>query len=155
MLKKYIPFIVSVALSLGTGLFSSLLTKDSMSLYSAINHPPLSPPSWIFPAVWSILFVLMGISAALIWCSNGKELDFALIIYGFQLVLNFCWPILFFNFTAFGLAFFWLLLLLLLIGITAVKFYRINKTAGCLMLPYFAWVCFAGYLNYMIWRLNP
>lgn len=155
MLKKYVPYIISVAISLGVGGISAFLSKDNMSIYSAVNRPALSPPSWLFPIVWTVLFVLMGIAAAIIWCSNGKELDSALIFYGFQLVFNFCWPLIFFNFRAFGIAFFWLLVLLVLIGITAIKFYKINKTAGWMMLPYFAWVSFAGYLNYMIWQLNP
>ncbi|MBQ7937531.1 MAG: tryptophan-rich sensory protein [Oscillospiraceae bacterium] len=155
MLKKYVPYIISVAISLGVGGISAFLSKDNMSIYSAVNRPALSPPSWLFPIVWTVLFVLMGIAAAIIWRSNGKELDSALIFYGFQLVFNFCWPLIFFNFRAFGIAFFWLLVLLVLIGITAIKFYRINKTAGWMMLPYLAWVSFAGYLNYMIWQLNP
>ena len=155
MLKKYVPYIISVAISLGVGGISAFLSKDNMSIYSAVNRPALSPPSWLFPIVWTVLFVLMGIAAAIIWCSNGKELDSALIFYGFQLVFNFCWPLIFFNFRAFGIAFFWLLVLLVLIGITAIRFYKINKTAGWMMLPYFAWVSFAGYLNYMIWQLNP
>ncbi len=155
MIKKYLPYIISVAISLGIGGLSAFLTKDSMSLYSVINRPPLSPPSWLFPVAWSILYVLMGIAAAKIWCSNGKTLDSALIFYGFQLVFNFCWPIIFFNFRAFGFAFFWLVAMLVLVGITTIKFYRINKVSGWLMLPYFAWVCFAGYLNYAIWQLNP
>lgn len=155
MLKKFVPYIVSVSVSLGAGVFSAFLTRNSMSLYSEINRPPLSPPSWIFPVVWTVLFVLMGISAALIWCSNENELDSALIFYGFQLVFNFCWPLIFFNFIAFGFAFFWLVALLVLIGTTIIKFRKINKTASLLMLPYFAWVCFAGYLNYAIWQLNP
>lgn len=155
MLKKYVPYIISVAISLGVGGISAFLSKDNMSIYSAVNRPALSPPSWLFTIVWTVLFVLMGIAAAIIWCSNGKELDSALTFYGFQLVFNFCWPLIFFNFRAFGIAFFWLLVLLVLIGITAIKFYKINKPAGWMMLPYFAWVSFAGYLNYMIWQLNP
>lgn len=155
MLKKYSPYIISVAISLGTGGFSAFLTRNSMSLYSEINRPPLSPPSWLFPVVWTILFVLMGIAAAKIWCSNGKEIDSALIFYGFQLVFNFIWPIIFFNFRAFEFAFFWLIALIVLVGISMIKFYRIDKTAGWLMLPYFVWICFAGYLNYAIWQINP
>ena len=155
MFKKILPFIVSVGIALGTGGFSAFLTKESISVYSDINRPPFAPPEWIFPVVWSVLFVLMGISAALVWCSNGKELDSALIFYGFQLVFNFIWPLIFFNFRAFGFAFFWLLALLVLIAVTTIKFYKINKTAGWLMFPYFAWVCFAGYLNYSVWQLNP
>ncbi|MBQ7873585.1 MAG: tryptophan-rich sensory protein [Oscillospiraceae bacterium] len=155
MLKKYIPYIFSVALALGIGGLSAFLTKESMPVYSGINRPPLSPSPEVFPIVWSILFVLMGIAAAVIWCSNGKQLDSALLFYGAQLVMNFCWSLIFFNFRAYLAAFLWLIVLLVLIGITAIKFYRINKIAGWLMLPYFAWVCFAGYLNYAIWQLNP
>lgn len=155
MLKKSFPYIISVIITLGIGGFSAFLTKDSMPIYSVINRPPLSPPSEVFPIVWTVLFVLMGIAAAIIWCSNGKQLDSALLFYGFQLVFNFCWSIIFFNFRAFFASFIWLLILLVLIGITAVRFFRINKLAGWLLIPYFAWVSFAGYLNFMIWRLNP
>ena len=155
MLKKYLPFIISVSISLGIGGLSALLTKDSMPIYSAINRPKLSPPPEIFPIVWTVVFVLMGIAAALIWCSNGRQLDFALLFYGTQLVFNFCWSLIFFNFRAYLAAFIWLLILLVLIAITTVKFFRINKLAGWLMIPYLTWVSFAGYLNYMIWMLNP
>ncbi len=154
MIKKLVPYIFSVALALGIGGLSAFLTKDSMPIYSAINRPALSPPPELFPIVWSVLFVLMGIAAALVWCSNGRQLDSALLFYGAQLVFNFCWTLIFFNFRAYFAAFIWLLILLVLIGITAVKFFHINKLAGWLLLPYFAWVCFAGYLNFMIWRLN-
>ena len=155
MMKKFMPYIFSVALALGIGGFSAFLTKESMPIYSAINRPPLSPPSWIFPVAWTVLFVLMGIAAAIVWCSNGRTLDSALLFYGAQLVFNFCWSLIFFNFRAYFSAFIWLIALLVLIGITAVKFYKTNKLSGWLLLPYFAWVCFAGYLNFMIWRLNP
>ena len=168
MFKKFIPYIISVAISLGIGGLSAFLTKDSMPIYSAINRPALShpgeilekiqqkikPTGEIFPIVWSVLFVLMGISAAIVWCSNGRKLDSALLFYGAQLVFNFCWTLIFFNFREYFAAFIWLLILLVLIGITMIKFFRIKKIAGWLLLPYFAWVCFAGYLNFMIWRLN-
>ncbi|MBQ5356994.1 MAG: tryptophan-rich sensory protein, partial [Oscillospiraceae bacterium] len=72
MMKKLVPYIFSVALALGTGGLSAFLTKDSMPIYSAINRPVLSPPPELFPIVWSVLFVLMGIAAALVWCSNGR-----------------------------------------------------------------------------------
>ncbi len=155
MLKKYIPYIVSVLIALGIGGLSSYLTKNSMPIYSAINRPAFSPPPELFPIVWTVLFVLMGVAAAVVWCSNGRRIDSALIFYGFQLVFNFCWTLIFFNFRAYFAAFIWLLILLVLIGITMVKFFRINKLAGWLLVPYFAWVSFAGYLNYMIWMLNP
>ncbi|MBR3953016.1 MAG: tryptophan-rich sensory protein [Oscillospiraceae bacterium] len=154
MLKKYLPYIISVLISLGIGGLSAYLTKESMPIYSAINRPALSPPPELFPIVWSILFVLMGIAAAIIWCSNGRKIDSALIFYCFQLIFNFCWTLIFFNFREYFATFIWLVMLLVLIGITAVKFFRISRTAGWLLVPYFAWVAFAGYLNYMIWMLN-
>ena len=155
MFKKFVPYILSVGLALGIGGLSAFLTKDSIPIYSAINRPKLSPPPELFPIVWTVLFVLMGIASAIIWCSNGREIDSALLFYGAQLVFNFCWTLIFFNFRAYLAAFIWLLILLVLIGITSVKFYRIKKLAGLLLLPYFAWVSFAGYLNFMVWRLNP
>lgn len=155
MFKKYMSYIVSILISLGIGGLSAFLTKDSMPIYSAINRPALSPPPELFPIVWTVLFVLMGIAAGIIWCSNGRQIDSALLFYGAQLVFNFCWTLIFFNFRAYLAAFIWLCLLLVLIGITMIKFFRIKKTAGWLLLPYFAWVCFAGYLNFMIWQLNP
>lgn len=155
MFKKYMPYIVSILISLGIGGLSAFLTKDSMPIYSSINRPALSPPPELFPIVWTVLFVLIGIAAGIIWCSNGRQIDPALLFYGAQLVFNFCWTLIFFNFRAYLAAFIWLCLLLVLIGITMIKFFRIKKTAGWLLLPYFAWVCFAGYLNFMIWQLNP
>ena len=127
MFKKFVPYILSVGLALGIGGLSAFLTKDSIPIYSAINRPKLSPPPELFPIVWTVLFVLMGIAAAIIWCSNGREIDSALLFYGAQLVFNFCWTLIFFNFRAYLAAFIWLLILLVLIGITAVKFYRIKK----------------------------
>ena len=155
MLKKFVPYIFSVALALGIGGLSAFLIKDSIPLYSELNRPKFSPPPELFPIVWSILFVLMGIAAAAVWCSNGRKLDSALLFYGAQLVFNFCWSLISFNFRAYLFAFVWLLVLLVLIGITMASFYKINRLAGWLILPYFVWVCFAGYLNFMIWRLNP
>ena len=154
MLKKLLPYLISVSIALGIGGLSAFLTKDSMPIYSAINRPKLSPPPELFPIVWSILFVLMGIAAALVWCSTGKQLDTALIFYGAQLVFNFCWSLIFFNFREYFAAFIWLIVLLVLIAVTMLKFFRINKLAGWLLVPYFSWVCFAGYLNFMVWRLN-
>lgn len=154
MLKKLFPYFISVATALGIGGISAFLTKDNMSVYSDLNRPTLSPPSEIFPIVWSVLFVLMGIAVALVWCSSKKQYDDALLFYGAQLTFNFCWTIIFFNLRAFLLAFIWLIVLLVLIGITLAKFYKLNKTAGLLLVPYFLWVCFAGYLNLMIWVLN-
>ena len=154
MFKKFVPYIVSVGISLGIGGLSAFLTKDSMPIYSAINRPKLSPPGEIFPIVWSVLFVLMGIAAALIWCSNGRKLDSALLFYGAQLVFNFCWTLIFFNFRAYLFAFIWLAVMLALIILTVINYKKVAPLAAYLQIPYLLWVTFAGYLNLMIYILN-
>lgn len=154
MPKKVLPMIISIAAALCVGGISALLTKQSMPIYSSLNLPALAPPSWVFPIAWTALFVMMGTAAAMVWCSNGEKFDTPLILYAIQLGVNFFWTIIFFNLQAFFFAFIWLLLLIILIIATAVLFYRQNKAAGWLFLPYFAWVCFAGYLNFGVWVLN-
>ena len=153
-MKKYFSFLLSIGIALGIGGLSAFLTKDSMPLYAEIKQPPLSPPAWVFPIAWSILYILMGIAAALYWRENGKQFDKVLFLYGLQLVFNFCWTLIFFNFRAFFFAFLWLIVLLLLIAGTAVLFSRKSRTAGRLLIPYLVWVTFAGYLNFGVYVLN-
>ena len=157
MLKKIKPYIVSILIALGVGGLSALLTRGSMNLYDEIITPALAPPSWVFPVVWTILFILMGISAAMIYtdksASESQKIS-ALYTYSLSLIVNFFWSIIFFNFRAFFFAFVWLLLLLLLIISTIIKYESINKTAAYLQIPYLLWVTFAGYLTFSIWYLN-
>lgn len=157
MIIKIKPYIISVLIALGVGGLSAFFTRNSMDLYSTINTPPLSPPSILFPIVWTILFVLMGISAAMIYTdTNASPLSkkSALSTYALSLIVNFFWSIIFFNFRAFLFAFIWLLLLLFLIVRTIMKYYKINPTAAYLQIPYLVWVTFAGYLTFAIWLLN-
>ena len=157
MKKKLLPYIVSIAVALGVGGLSALLTRGSMDIYETLKTPPLSPPSVLFPIVWSVLYILMGISAAKIWTDPfafGTEKRSALWTYGISLAVNFLWSIIFFNMRAFGLAFFWLLLLLLLVIRTIMKYYPISPKAALLQIPYALWVTFAGYLTLGIWILN-
>lgn len=153
---KWKPLIISLAIPLAVGGVSALLTKGSMKKFEAINQPPMSPPGWLFPIVWSILFVLMGIASYIIFTSqaSGEKIQKALTIYGIQLVVNFFWSIIFFNMQAFLFAFIWLLLLWVLIIATMVLFYRIRRSAMYLLIPYFLWVTFAMYLNFGVFRLN-
>ncbi len=147
--------IICIAVPLLVGGLSAWLTKDSMETFDAIAKPPLSPPGWLFPIVWSILYVLMGIASYLILTSDKPARSkTALSVYGIQLVFNFFWSIIFFNLEAYLFAFFWLLALWVLIIITTVLFWRIDKRAGYLMLPYLLWVTFAAYLNFGIYLLN-
>ena len=144
----------SLAVSLGTGALSGLLTMGGMKTFESINKPPLSPPGWLFPVVWTILFILMGISAYLVYEENPRVLSAGLIFYVIQLVLNFIWPLLFFNANAFELAFVELVVLWIFIFLTIREFAKVNKAAAWLMIPYIIWVTFALYLNLGIMLLN-
>lgn len=145
--------LTSIAIPLIIGGLSALITSGSMANFETINKPTLSPPAWLFPVVWTILFTLMGIASYLV-ATSKKPNGTALIFYGLQLFFNFFWSIIFFNLEAYLFAFIWLVILWVLILITTVLFYKISKPAGLLMLPYLLWVTFAGYLNFAIYLLN-
>lgn len=149
-------FILSLAISLGVGAVSGFATKNSMQIYKEIRLPPLSPPSWVFPVVWTVLFILMGIAAYLVFTSDAPqhEKSSAFVLYAVQLAVNFIWPILFFNLEAYFFAFLWLCLLIVLVVATIGAFRRVCGTAAWLMLPYLLWVLFAGYLNAGVFMLN-
>lgn len=146
--------IVSLLISLGVGGLSALLTMGSMDIYKYLDKPPLAPPSIVFPIVWTILFILMGISSYLIYESNDENKSKALLIYGIQLVVNFIWPIFFFILNYRLIALFVIITLLILIIVMIVKFYKINKLAAYLQIPYLIWVIFATYLNLGFYILN-
>ena len=153
---KWKSLIVSVLIPLLTGGLAALITGESFSSFENVQKPPLTPPAWLFPVVWSILYVLMGIASYLVLLAEdtGDEKINAFIFYALQLVFNFFWPILFFGFAAYFISFVWIILLLALVLITAVKFYKLSKPAGLLLLPYILWVSFATYLNYTVFILN-
>ncbi len=157
MLEKIKSYAVGIAIPLAVGLLSAFLTKDNMNIYSEIVKPPLAPPALLFPIAWSILYVLMGISSTLVYNTDADKTlkKQSLIIYGANLAVNFFWSILFFNLKAFLFSFIWLLILLALIIAMIISFKKINKTAAWLQAPYLVWVTFAGYLNLMIFILNP
>ena len=152
---KLKPLLASLVISLGMGGLSALLTQNAMEQYGGLRQPPLSPPGWLFPAVWFVLFVLMGVAAYLVWMRDSTGRNGALILYGAQLVFNFFWTLIFFNLQNYALAFFWLLALWLLILLTTLQFFKETHAAGWLLVPYLAWVAFAGYLNAGVWLLNP
>lgn len=157
MWKKIKPYVFFVVITLGTGLLSAYLSGDNMNIYEDINTPPLSPPSQIFPIVWTVLYVLMGIGAALVYICRRKNVENAkrgLVVFAVQLAVNFLWSIIFFNYRAFLLAFLWLILLWVLI-ITVIKLFKsVSPNAAYLQIPYFIWVTFAGYLTFAIYLLN-
>lgn len=155
LLKKYASLIISLSISLGIGFLSGVLTMESINeQYTALIKPPFAPPGYIFGIVWPILYVLMGISAYLVYQSHSDEKKQALMVYGIQLILNFFWPILFFNLTMKLMAFLLILTLILLIIIMIRKFYNIKPLAAYLQIPYLLWCIFAAYLNLGIFLLN-
>lgn len=154
MWNKIKPYIIGVAIALGVGALSAFLTKNNMMVYEGLNKPPLAPPSIIFPIVWTILFILMGISSAMAYTRGNSGQKRALTVYAVQLAVNFLWSIIFFNMQAYLFAFIWLILLWLLIIFMIYEFSKVSKAAAWLQVPYLLWVTFAGYLNLMIYILN-
>ena len=157
-IKPYIlPYAVAISIPITVGLISASLTKDNMKVYTELNSPPLSPPATLFPIVWTILYVLMGISSAMNYISRDKNPDAAkkgLVWYGASLVLNFSWSIIFFNMQAAFFALLVLLTLLFTIIKTIIEYRKVKPIAAYLQIPYAIWVAFAGYLNAGIWLLN-
>lgn len=156
MIKKYAPYIGFSAIALAAGGASALLSQSGMrQVYSSLSQPPLAPPGWVFPAVWSILYVLMGVSAGIVWReSSGSVRKTALWLWGGQLFANSLWTVIYFDLEMRLAAFFWLLLLLGLVLAMTEKFSRISPAAGRLNWPYVAWLLFAAYLNMGTYILN-
>jgi len=154
--KNIIALIISILLAEGIGFLSGFLSMTSSADYKNFNKPIFSPPGWVFPVVWTILFTLMAVAAYRIWIKgkSGEKAHKALVLYGTQLFLNFLWSIIFFRFRLYAIAFLELLLLLVFILLTTFEFYRIDKPSAFLMIPYIAWVSFAGVLNFTIFMLN-
>ena len=127
-----------------------------MAMFDRLTKPPLAPPGWLFPLVWTILYTFMGLASYLVFTSqkDQNEIKLALQIYTLQLAFNFFWTILFFNFELYFFAFFWLLALLALLILTTILFYKVSKPAAYLMIPYIIWVTLAAYLNLGIALLN-
>ena len=155
LFKKYSVYIISIGISLAISILSALITMGKMSIMETLAKPPLSPPPAAFPIVWTILYILMGISAARIWQNaDSRQKAQSLRIYLLQLAFNFVWSILFFNLQAYGFAFVWLIILWVLILLMILSFSKIDKPSAYLQIPYLLWVTFAAYLNFMVWMLN-
>ena len=154
--QKYKPILLQVGIALLAGGLASLLGGDTAPLYGRLVSPPLAPPGWVFPVVWTILYTLMGISSYLIITSDAsqEEIADAIRLYAYQLLVNFLWPTFFFNFQWYFFALLWLILLWILVFLMIRKFANINKWAAYMNIPYLIWLTFAGYLNAGIWWLN-
>lgn len=153
--SKLKTYAISILIAEIVGGIAGLFTSMGMDEYKLVEKPPLTPPAILFPIVWTILYALMGISAARIWMAPPtKERNHGLIIYTIQLFFNFLWSIIFFNFQAYGFAFFWLIALWVLILGMIMIFSKTDRLTALLQIPYLLWVTFAGYLNLMVWLLN-
>ncbi len=153
---KWKTLIICIAVPLIIGGLAGFISKDTMSTFEALIKPPLTPPGWVFPIAWTILYTLMGIASYLILTSGAsdKAESKAIKLYGLQLLFNFLWTFWFFNLQMYWFAFIWLIILWFLILLTILAFARISKPAAYLMIPYLLWVTFAGYLNLGIALLN-
>jgi translocator protein len=154
-MNKWVLLIACIALCQAAGIFGSIFTMASIpTWYSTLNKPSFTPPNWLFGPVWVSLFTLMGISLYMVAKKGFEKNKPALTIFGAQLFLNFIWNVLFFGMRSplyglIGIVALWLSILL-----TMLKFYKISKSAGLILIPYIAWVSIATALNYSVFVLN-
>lgn len=154
--QNWKPYVFFITLAEGIGLLSGWLSREGTQTYAQIPaKPPLSPPGWVFPLVWTVLFALMGYGAARVYQTEpGKNRSRGLNLFVIQLIVNFFWSPIFFNAQAYGFAFLWLLLLMGLVLAMTWAFWQTDKTAALAQIPYILWLLFAAYLNYGVWQLN-
>ncbi len=155
-MSKFKTYAKNILIALAVGFLSALLTRGDMESFNTLTKPPLTPPDIVFPIVWGILYTLMGISLSMVQLSPGPKalIQKSTIYYYIQLFFNFFWSIWFFKFQFLLFSFLWLLAMLFFIIVMTVNFFRINKIAAYLQIPYILWVTFAGYLNFMYFLLN-
>lgn len=153
---KWKPLIFFFVITFAFSALSGILTRNNMSQYKEYNLPILAPPSWLFPVVWTILYILMAISAYLIYTSDAskKEKTDSLFLYFLQLIINFFWSIIFFNLNQLFIGFLWIVLLWVIVIFMMIAFHKIKPIAAYLQIPYLLWISFAAYLNLQIYFLN-
>lgn len=153
MRKKWKQLLISLAIPLAAGGLSAFLSREGMKAFGALRQPPPSPPMWLFPVVWTILFLMMGLASWLVLRQPFRP-GTALPVYSVQLFFNFFWSLLFFRWGLFLPALIWLAALWGLILWTLLLFRKASSLAGWLLVPYLLWVTFAAYLNAGVWLLN-
>ena len=156
MKKDWKVYVVSVLFTELVGFISGLISREAMAMYGSMSdNVSLAPPAIVFPIVWTILYAFMGISVARIWLAPPSIMrTYALRIYVIQLVVNFFWSIIFFNFKAYGFAFVWLVFLWGLIVWMIRRFAKVDTIAARIQIPYLVWVTFAAYLNLAVWLMR-
>lgn len=153
--KRILRLVVAVLLTNAAGFLGSIFTTPNIGgWYASIQKPAFTPPNWVFAPAWTTLFVLMGISLFLVWEKGLKKNKMAVSIFGLQLALNVLWSVLFFGMQNPFLAFVEIIALWIAILGTIFLFYKVDRKAAWLLVPYIAWVSFAAFLNYSVWILN-
>jgi tryptophan-rich sensory protein len=157
-LKEIPKLVASILIPLIIGFLGSSATMAEIpTWYAALSKPSWSPPNWLFGPVWTTLYILMGISLYLVWSKglDRRDVRFAILIFGVQLLLNMLWSVVFFSYHALFGSFILILILWISILANIIAFYVISKPAGILLVPYIVWVSIASYLNYSVYILNP
>ena len=152
--KRFGIYLVFLLIPLAVGGLGALVTMAGMPDYQQLNKPFFTPPALLFPLVWGVLYVLMGIGGARVWIYGAGQRALPMVLFGFQLILNFLWTFWFFGAELYLLSFLWLLLLLVVIGWMIHAFFTVDKWAGRLQIPYLLWCCFAAVLTFAIFLLN-
>jgi len=154
-MKNWLKLLISILVTGLAGFIGSFFTTSSvMTWYPSLIKPSFNPPAWVFGPVWSILYIMIGVSLFLVWTTNKVSKKKAYFVFGVQLVLNALWSIVFFGMQRPALAFLVIVLLWLSIIVNIIEFYKIKKSAGYILFPYLVWVSFAAVLNLFIWVLN-
>ncbi len=153
--KKIAKLVAAILITNAAGLLGSVFTTPNIGgWYASIQKSAFTPPNWVFAPAWTTLFVLMGISLFLVWEKDLKKNKIAVGIFVVQMTLNVLWSVLFFGMQNPFLAFVEIIALWIAILATIVLFYRVDRRAAWLLVPYIVWVSFAAFLNYSVWILN-
>lgn len=156
-MSNILKLIISIVICQLAGIIGAFFTTDSIpTWYNSLNKPEFNPPNWLFGPVWTILYLLMGISLFIIWKEDlkNKNVKNAFAIFIVQLIINLLWSVVFFGMHSISGGLIVIIVLLVLIIITIVKFKKISFTASILLIPYLLWVCFATILNFYFYKLN-
>lgn len=154
---RIIPLIVNIGLPLAIGFLINKILPNIKEIYEQLEKPVFAPPAYVFPIVWTILYILMGIAAYKIYVLKYENIDTssAMFVYYIQLLLNFLWSIMFFGLRLYGMAFIELLVLICFVILAIKRFYtKGGKISALLMMPYLIWIIYAGVLNFYVWMLN-